>query len=76
MTEAKWVKEAPKRVNPIVVASTVSDGDHIVSAVSMAFQGIKDADMTTVTLLGSEWELRKFQKDLDRAITLALREVR
>jgi hypothetical protein len=76
VTDFRWVSQAPKRINPIVVASVSQVNDDKIPGISIAFQAIKEADMTTVTLIGSEFELRKFQKDIDRAITMSLREVR
>jgi hypothetical protein len=71
-----WVKDAPKRINPIVVGSTCEIGDTKSPAVSMAFHGLRPFDTISVTLIGTEFDLRKFQKDIDRAITAALRDVR
>jgi hypothetical protein len=43
--------------------------------VSLAFPGLPSDELITVTVIGSEFELRKFQRDLDRAITKSLRNL-
>jgi len=73
MTDS-WVHTAPKRLVPIVLSSVAEGEDFIAPAVSLAFYGLEADKVITVTVVATEFELRKFQKDLDRAITRALRQ--
>jgi len=68
-----WIHTAPKRLAPVVLPSISVGEDFISPAVSLAFEGLAENKTITVTVVASEFELRKFQKDLDRAITQALR---
>lgn len=70
-----WVPTSPKRLIPEVVASAPAEGDAVVPSVSLAFPGLPSDELITVTVIGSEFELRKFQRDLDRAITKSLRNL-
>jgi hypothetical protein len=74
--QSNWVIEAPRRCDPTVVASISRAGDEVLPSISFAFQGLTPEDLITVTLIATEFDLRKFQKNLDKAITLALREAR
>jgi hypothetical protein len=73
MTDS-WVHTAPKRLAPVVLGSVAEGEDFIAPAVSLAFYGLEADKVITVTVVATEFELRKFQKDLDRAITRALRQ--
>ena len=64
-----WIRTAPKRLAPIVLGTVAKGDDFISPGVSMLFQGLKRDDDISVTVVASEFELRKFQKELDRAIT-------
>ena len=68
-----WIHTAPKRLAPVVLPSISVGEDFIAPAVSLAFYGLEADKVITVTVVATEFELRKFQKDLDRAITQALR---
>ena len=68
-----WVVEAPRRMPPTVVAAFASGEGESFPAVAMSFEGLPGDKTITVTIVGSEFELRKFQRDLDRAFTKTLR---
>ena len=67
-----WVRDAPIRLVPEVVAAKSSQ-DETFPGISLAFPGLPDDDVITVTVIGSKDDFRRFQKELDRAITKSLR---
>lgn len=69
-----WVRGAPLVATPEVVGSVSKNAKATIAGVSLRFPKLND--QVCVTVIGSEFELRKFQRDLDRAITKALRELK
>ena len=74
-TLSDWVSEAPRRFDVVLVAAVARIEDRLIPAITFGFRGGTDAPVT-VTLVNTELDLRRFQKQLDKAITDALRETR
>ena len=73
---ANWVTDAPRRFDAVMVAGTASTTSGlVVPTVTFGFRGSTDDEPVTVTLINDEVQLRKFQRDLDKAITEAVRGV-
>ena len=74
---ANWVTDAPWRFDAIVVSSTVHnpETETIAPSVTFAFRA-QNAEPITVTLVMTEMNLRKFQKDLDRQIAKSIKACR
>ena len=69
------VSEAPRRFALTCVSSVAQVGENVAPAVTLAFIG-HDVEPVTVTLVNSELNLRRFQKELGKALDEAIREVR
>jgi hypothetical protein len=70
-----WIIDAERRVSGIVEPATIEVDGAYLAAVAFAFQG-PDVDPVTCVLVGTEMELRRLQKDLDKAVTAACRRQR
>jgi hypothetical protein len=70
-----WVSAAPRRFALSCVSSVAQVGENVAPALTLAFIG-KDVEPVTVTLVNSELNLRRFQKELGRALDEAIREAR
>ena len=70
-----WITDAPRRTHGQVEPAMIELDEIRYPALALAFQGA-DAEPVTVTLVGNERALRDFQRQLDRAITGALRKCR
>ena len=73
---ANWATTAPRRFDCVITANTaVTESGLKVPALSFGFRG-GDGPPLTVTLVNVEEDLRKFQANLDKAITTAVRACR
>jgi len=74
---ANWVTQAPWRFDAIVVSSTVHnpETETIAPSITFAFRA-QNVEPITVTLVMTEMNLRKFQKDLDRQIAKSIKACR
>ena len=70
-----WAGGAPLRSNVIVMPSVAAIGTGFLPALTFSFRHVNDQPIT-VTLVASEQVLRRFQRDLDKTVTAAVREVR
>lgn len=76
VTMENWIAEAPRRYDVVVLPSVFqSEAGRRIPGLTFAFRGGVEAPVT-VALLNVESDLRKFQKELDKAITTAIRESR
>lgn len=70
---SEWVKDSTL-VFPVEVVGSVSRSEtRAFAGISVLFRS-NTADIP-LTIVGSEMELRRFQKELDKAITKSLREL-
>lgn len=74
---ANWVTEAPWRFDAIVVSSSVHnpETETVAPSITFAFRA-RDVEPITVTLVMTEMNLRKFQKDLDKQIGKSIKACR
>ena len=71
-----WLQEAPRRLRAHVEAATIESPDESVwPALAFAFES-PDAAPVTCVFVGREIELRRLQRELDKAITAAIRQVK
>lgn len=70
-----WMEDAPRRWDFVIAASTASIDDQALPAIVFGFRGGVEAPVT-VTMIMPEFGWRKFQKEVDRAITQAVRQAR
>jgi hypothetical protein len=75
-TMTNWVTEAPRRGDYIMASATATleDGT-VLPSVIFGFRGGTEAPIT-VSFVTTEIGLRKFQKELDKAISEAVRTIR
>lgn len=70
-----WIIESPRRILSTVEPAVIEfEGEHF-PMIAMAFQA-PDVPDITVGLVCTELELRRFQQQIDKAITEALRTAR
>lgn len=70
---ANWATTAPRRFDCVITANTaLTESGLRIPAISFGFRG-GDGPPLTVTLVNVEDDLRKFQANLDKAITSAVR---
>jgi hypothetical protein len=72
---ATWISDAPKRWDVVLAASTANIDGGALPAIAFGFRGGTESPVT-VALIMTELGWRKFQKELDHAITNAVRESR
>ena len=72
-----WVTDAPWRFDAVMVASTVHNPqtETIAPSLTFAFRA-RDVEPITVTLVMTELNLRKFQKDLGKQIDQSIAKCR
>ena len=70
-----WVTEAPRRIYGHIEAATLELDGEVVPALAFAFES-PDSEPITAIVVAYEADLRKLQREMDRAITEALRTVR
>jgi hypothetical protein len=73
---ANWVTEAPMRHDFVMVPTACKlPSGNVLPSVTMGFRGGTESPVT-VTLVLSELDWGRFRKEIDKAITLAIRESR
>jgi hypothetical protein len=71
-----WLDEAPRRTHAVVHPATIEAPDGLVyPALAFAFES-PDAEPITAVVVGREMDFRRFQKQLDKAITDSIRKAR
>jgi ElaB/YqjD/DUF883 family membrane-anchored ribosome-binding protein len=73
---SNWVTEAPRRFDAVMVAGTLDLTTHVIPSVTFAFRASSVGEPITVTFANEEIELRRFQKNLGKAIDEAIRNSR
>jgi len=72
---SNWVTDAPRRADSVLVAGVAQIGEILVPSITFAFRDQSEPPIT-VTLIMSELDLRRFQKDLGKHIDQAIARVR
>jgi hypothetical protein len=73
---ADWRLEAPRRSHATVSPVTISLGDEILPGIATMFLLPEPSEPIACTLVGTPDQLRRYQRELDRAITQSIRSVR
>ncbi len=76
MDNQNWVSESPGRFDVVVVPSFIDTPDGVFGSVTFSFSAGTELEPVTVTLVNSEFEMRRFQRNISRAFDVAIKRAR